>query len=174
MKFDESKPYDFAVVIYEGRDTADSAYDALKGLEKEGLLKLHDAAVVTRTNRGTIHLKNKGFIAAGKGGVIGLVVGGLLGGPVAGAVIGSSIGFFRSRDRRAIRKALNDELGVTNSALAFVVEDAKWEEIVPATSRFGGEPVHYQLQGESLAKFEQMANEDPDIEEAAAEEMEIA
>lgn len=173
MELDKGKPYDFAVVVYDGKDTADRAFDALRELEKDGALKLHDAAVITRTSRGTIRLKNKGFIAGGKGGVIGLVIGAVLGGPLLGAVIGWAVGFFRGGDRRAIRKALNDELGLDNSALAIVVEDAKWDEIVPATSHFGGEPIHYQLQGESLAKLEQMAEEDPDIEEAAAEEMEI-
>lgn len=173
MELDKGKPYDFAVVIYEGTDTADRAFDALRDLEKQDMLKLHDAAVITRTDKGKIKLKNKGFIAGGKGGAIGLVIGAVLGGPIVGAVVGWAVGFFRGGDRRDIRNALNEKLGIKNSALAIVVEDANWEEIVPATEHFGGEPIHYQLQGESLAKLQQMAEEDPDIEAAAAEEMEI-
>ncbi len=173
MELDKGKPYDFAVVVYKGSDTADKAFDHLKNLEQEGMLKIHDAAVITRTDRGKIKLKNKGYIAGGKGGAIGLVVGAVLGGPILGAVVGWAVGFFRSGDRREIRRALDDKLGIRDSALAIVVENAKWDEIVPASERFGGTPIHYQLQGESLAKLEQMAEEDPDIEAAAAEEMEI-
>lgn len=44
MELDKGKPYDFAVVVYEGTNTADRAFDALRDLEKEGALKLHDAA----------------------------------------------------------------------------------------------------------------------------------
>ncbi|MGI9594990.1 MAG: DUF1269 domain-containing protein [Acidimicrobiales bacterium] len=173
MELDKDKPYDFAVVIYEGTDTADRAFDALKDLEKKDALKIHDAAVITRNDQGKIKLDNKGFIAGGKGGAIGLVVGAILGGPILGAVIGWAVGFFRSSDRRDIRDALNDKLGPTDSALVAVVEDAKWDQVVAATEHLGGEAVHHQLQGESLAKLEQMANEEPDIEAAAAEEMEI-
>ncbi len=163
MELDKGKPYDFAVVVYEGSDTADNAFDALKALEKEGMLKIHDAAVITRTQRGTIKLKNKGFIAGGKGGAIGLVIGAVAGGPLLGAVLGWAVGFFRSSDRRQIRKALDDKLGIRDSALAIVVEDAKWDEILPATERFNGTAIHHQLQGESLAKLEQMANEAAEV-----------
>ncbi|MGI9622362.1 MAG: DUF1269 domain-containing protein [Acidimicrobiales bacterium] len=173
MELDKDKPYDFAVVVYEGKDTADRAVDTLKELEKEGKLKIHDAAVITRTDKGKIKLDNKGFIGGGKGGAIGLVIGAVLGGPIVGAVVGWAVGFFRSNDRREIRDVLTDKLGLTESALATVVEDADWDAILPATEHLGGEAVHYQLQGESLAKLEQMAAEDPDIEAAAAEEMEI-
>ncbi|MGI9614214.1 MAG: DUF1269 domain-containing protein [Acidimicrobiales bacterium] len=174
MELDQGKPYDFAVVVYNGTDTADSAFDVLKELEKEDKLKIHDAAVITRTDQGKIKLNNKGFIAGGKGGAIGLVIGAVLGGPIVGAVVGWAVGFFRSGDRREIRDALNEKLGLEESALAAVIEDAKWDDILPAMEHLGGEPLHYQLQGESLAKLEQMAEEDPDIEAAAAEELEIA
>ncbi|MGI9612215.1 MAG: hypothetical protein ACR2QO_04845 [Acidimicrobiales bacterium] len=145
----------------------------MKELEKEGHVKIHDAAVITRRDDGKIKLDNKGFIAGGKGGALGLVVGAVLGGAILGAVVGWAVGFFRSSDRREIRDALNHKLGLTESALATVVEDANWEQLLPATEALGGEAVHYQLQGESLAKLEQMAEEDPEIEAAASEEMEI-
>ena len=87
------KPYDFAVVVFDGTGTADDAFDMMKAREERTGMTVHDAAVFTRSDKGTIKLHNKGFIGGWKGGTIGLGVGLLLGGPVGGALVGGLIGF---------------------------------------------------------------------------------
>jgi uncharacterized membrane protein len=65
--------------------------------------KVRDAAIVTRTERGRVELRQMHQIAAGEGvvagGGVGFVAGMLLGGPVGGALLGMlGGGIFASRD----------------------------------------------------------------------------
>jgi uncharacterized membrane protein len=158
-KYLGDKPYDLAVVVFDGERTADEAFEMMKARERRTGMTLREAAVFTRTARGKIKLHNKGFVAGWKGGTIGLGVGLVLGGPVAGAVAGSLIGFGRSGDRREIRDLLTDKLGIEQSALAVVVENGNREEIADALRAMGGEAVYVELQGETLAKLEELASE---------------
>ena len=82
------KPYDLAVIVFDGRYTANEAFETFKSIEMRTDTKIHDAAVFYRTEKGKIKLNNKGFVGGWKGGTIGLGVGILLGGPVGGAVVG--------------------------------------------------------------------------------------
>lgn len=152
-------PYDLAIAVYDGRGTADRAFDELKELENQGSLKIEEAAVFTRNERGKVKLDNKGFVGAWKGGAIGLGIGLLLGGPVGGAVVGGLIGFGRSSDRRGLRDLVNEKLGIDNSALAVVVNEVDWAEAQPAMERFGGETVRAELQGSSMAKLEELTGD---------------
>jgi uncharacterized membrane protein len=160
------KPYDFAVVIFDGDDTANEAFDMMKAREERTGMKIHDAAVFHRTSKGKIKLNNKGFVAGWKGGTIGLGVGLLLGGPVGGALVGSLIGFGRGADRRDLRGLINERLGLHQSALAVVIENGNREEIAGALAKMGGEAVYTELQGETLVKLEELAADEEVTAEA--------
>ena len=160
------KPYDFAVIVFDGPDTADEAFEAVKSIESRTETKIQDAAVFYRTDKGKIKLNNKGFIAGWKGGAIGLGIGLLLGGPVAGAVVGGLIGFGRGNDRRNLRGLLNDKLGVDQSALAVVLENTDRDAVQAAMEGLGGEAIYAELQGESLAKLEELTEDDEVTSEA--------
>ena len=161
------KPYDFAVVVFDGRETANEAFDMMKAREERTGMTVHDAAVFYRSPNGKIKLDNKGFIAGWKGGTIGLGIGLLLGGPVGGALVGSLIGFGRGSERRELRDLVNERLGMDESALAIVVENGNREEIAGALAEMGGEAVYTELQGESLAKLQELASDDDVTAEAA-------
>jgi uncharacterized membrane protein len=165
------KPYDFAIAVYDGKGTADKAFDEIKALEKDGKTKIHDAAVFTRSDSGKIKLKNKGYIATWKGGGIGLIIGLLLGGPVGGAVVGGLIGFARGNDRRNLRGQVDEKLGMDNSALALVVENTDWDAVTAAMEPYGGELVYSELQGTALAQIDELT-EDAEVTAAAEEEFE--
>ena len=165
------REYDFAIIAFDGPDTADEAFEVLKGLEEREKLTIDEAAVITRTEKGKIRLNNKGYVAGWKGGAIGLGVGLLLGGPVGGAVVGGLIGFARGNDRRNLRGVVNERLGMNQSALAFVASDADWAAIKAAMDTFEGDTVYAGLQGESLVRLEQLA-EDEEITGAAEEAFE--
>lgn len=165
------KPYDFAVIIFDGPETANEAFETMKAMEKRTDMTINDAAVFTRSEKGTIKLNNKGFIAGWKGGTIGLGVGLLLGGPVAGALVGGLIGFGRGSDRRQLRSLVNERLGLRQSALALVVENADRDEVAGALGKMGGEAVYTELQGETLVKLEELA-EDEEVTAEAEEAFE--
>ena len=159
-KYLGDKPYDLAIVVFDGEDTADEAFDMMKTREGRTGMKLHEAAVFTRAPNGKIKLDNKGFVAGWKGGTIGLGLGLLLGGPVGGAVVGSLIGFGHSRERRDLRAVLHDRLGIEQSALAIVVENGNRVEIADALRAMGGEPLYVELQGDSLVKLEELTEDE--------------
>jgi uncharacterized membrane protein len=78
-----------------------AADDALAGTR--GLKGVRDAAIVTRTERGRVELRQTHQIAAGEGvvagGTVGFVAGMLLGGPIGGALLGMlGGGAWASRD----------------------------------------------------------------------------
>ena len=165
------KPYDFAIMIFDGKDTADEAFDAFRSIEERTEMKIHEAAVFTRSEKGTIKLKNKGFVAGWKGGAIGIGIGLLLGGPVGGALVGSLIGFGRGNERRNLRGVLNEKLGITESALAVVVENTDRFYVENAMKGLGAEVIYTELQGETLTKLEELA-EDAEVTAEAEEAFE--
>ena len=160
------KPYDFAVIVFDGSETANEAFTAIKQIERRTDMKVHDAAVFNRTEKGKIKLNNKGYIGGWKGGAIGLGIGLLLGGPVGGAVVGGLIGFGRGNERRNLRGLVNEKLGLHQSALAVVLEDPDLEQIEPAMRGLGGEAIYTELQGETLAKLEELTKDDDVTAEA--------
>ena len=169
-KYTGDKPYDFVVAVYDGLGTADEAFDTIKSLEGHDRLKIHDAAVFTRTDKGKIKLKNKGYVATWKGGTIGLGIGLLLGGPIGGAVVGGLIGFGRSNQRRNIRGLVDEKLGATQSALAVVAENVEWAAVEAAMARFEGTMLYEELTGESLAALDALQS-DEDVVAAAEDEL---
>jgi uncharacterized membrane protein len=60
--------------------------------ETRGLAGVRDSAIVTRTERGRVELRQTNQVAAGEGivagGTVGFVAGMLLGGPIGGALLG--------------------------------------------------------------------------------------
>lgn len=172
-KYTGDKPYDFVIAVYDGLGTADEAYDTIKSLEGHDRLKIHDAAVFTRTDKGKIKLENKGYVSTWKGGTIGLGIGLLLGGPLGGAVVGGLIGFARGNKRRNLRGLLDDKLGATQSALAVVAENVEWPAVEAAMERFNGTMLYEELTGESLAALDAL-QEDDDVIAAAREEIVVS
>ena len=169
-KYTGDKPYDFVVAVYDGLGTADEAFDTIKSLEGHDRLKIHDAAVFTRTDKGKIKLKNKGYVGTWKGGTIGLGIGLLLGGPIGGAVVGGLIGFGRGNQRRNIRGLVDEKLGATQSALAVVAENVEWAAVEAAMTRFNGTMLYEELTGESLAALDALQS-DEDVVAAAEDEL---
>jgi uncharacterized membrane protein len=167
-KYTEGQDYDFAVVVFDGKNTADKAFDMVKSMEDRGALKLSEAAVITRSDKGEIKLTNKGYVAGWKGGTIGLGIGLLLGGPVGGAVVGGLIGFMRGNDRRNLRGKLSDKLGIDQSALALVVEEADWDQLKAGLDGFEGDTAYVGVKGEALVRLDEMT-EDEDVTAAAEE-----
>jgi uncharacterized membrane protein len=71
--------------------------------ESRGLEGVRDSAIVTRTDRGRVELRQTHQVAAGEGvvagGTVGFVAGMLLGGPIGGALLGMlGGGVWGSRD----------------------------------------------------------------------------
>lgn len=162
------KPYDLAVIVFDGTDTANEAFEAFKSIEGRTDTEIKEAAVFYRNEKGEIKLNNKGYVAGWKGGAIGLGIGLILGGPVGGAVVGGLIGFARGSDRRNLRGLVNKRLGLDQSAIAIVLENTDRTAVENAMKGFDGEAIYTELQGESLNKLEELT-EDEDVTSEAEE-----
>jgi len=174
--------YSFIVVKYPQKDTADAALKAVLGLAKEKVVKLRDAAVITKTEKGKIKLHqtkddatSKGLL---KGGVIGVIFA-LLFGPAGWIVAGSALGGAFATFDRGIKNKLLKELGENmtpeQSAMAVLVEEADWETALGrmADLNLQGEVVVQEMVAEHLAAIEKLVDVAPTTE-AVPEEMAVA
>ena len=87
-------PVELIVAAFQEEDKAEEVLNALKQLEKEEIIDLVNAAVITKDDKGKVAIKETQDVRAGRGALFGAVAGGLiglLGGP-AGVVIGAAAG----------------------------------------------------------------------------------
>lgn len=168
--YQTDEDYDLIIAVFNNRDKADEFYAVMKSREGSGAFKIKEAATITREENGKISLNNKGYVAGWKGGAIGLGVGFLLGGPVGGAAIGGLIGFVRGKERRELRDKVNERLGPQESAIAVMLEGSTdWDLLHELGDAFDAELLHAELRGDSMAKVEELA-EDEDVQQAIEEE----
>ncbi len=168
--YQTDEDYDLIVAVFNNRDKADEFFTVMKSHESRGSIKIKEAATITREESGKIRLNNKGYVAGWKGGTIGLGIGILLGGPIGGAAIGGLIGFVRGKERRELRDTVNERLGHKESAIALMLEDSiDWDLLREMGNAFDAELLHAELRGESMAKVEELA-EDEDVQQAIEEE----
>ena len=168
--YQSDEDYDLVIAVFDGRIKADEFYDVVRSHEDRGAFAIKEAATFTREENGKVRLNNRGYVAGWKGGSIGLGIGILLGGPVGGAVVGGLVGFLRSKDRREIREKLDAELGPTGSAIALMLTNpVDWDLLKEVGSAFDAELVHAELRGESMARVEELID-DEDVQEAVNEE----
>lgn len=89
-----SAPVELIVAAFENSQKADLALKSLKKLEKEGVIRLLNAAVLRKDDHGIVSIHETQDIHAGQGTIFGAIVGGLiglLGGP-AGVIVGAAAG----------------------------------------------------------------------------------
>lgn len=104
-----------SIVVFNSEDEAKAAIKRMQQAEKEHLIEVEDAVVVTKDQDGKVHVTEyrdyttwRGAIT---GGAIGIVLGAVLGGPVgaavaaglvggvAGALVGKAVDFGIPKDR---------------------------------------------------------------------------
>jgi uncharacterized membrane protein len=87
-------PVELVVAAFNETDKASEALKTLKSLQKDGVIRLINAAVMSRDTKGIVNVHETQDVGAGHGAVFGAIVGGLvglLGGPV-GAIVGAAAG----------------------------------------------------------------------------------
>ena len=125
------------VLTFDSPGEAEEVHKQLVEGKKEGLLSIHDAAVVVKDQDGKVHVKNQvstgTWTATGVGGLLGVLVGSIffpVGGLVLGLAGGALVGRFMHLgvDGKFV-KQVQDEIKPGTSAL-FVLTD---------TNNIGGE-----------------------------------
>jgi uncharacterized membrane protein len=167
---DKQEKYSFIVVKYPGRGTADTALKAVLGLAKEKVVKLRDAAVITKTDKGKIKLHqtkddptSKGLLKGGGIGVIFALLFGPAGWIVAGAALGGAFATFDRGIKNKLLKELGENMTVEESAMAVLVESADWETALGrmADLDLKGTVLVQELVDEHLAAIEKLVDVPP-------------
>jgi uncharacterized membrane protein len=87
-------PVQVVVAAFKDEKSASEALKALKQARNEGLIKIVDAAVLRKDEKGKLHIKETADMGGGKGAVIGGVLGGVVGilaGPIGWAAVGGAV-----------------------------------------------------------------------------------
>lgn len=91
----------YGAITFPDLEGAHTFEKTLKHMHKEELIVLEDAVIVTKDEKGEVHVKQTKDLTVAKGalklGTVGLVAGLLLGGPVGGVVLGAAAGALLSK-----------------------------------------------------------------------------
>jgi uncharacterized membrane protein len=179
---DKTEKYSFIVVKYPQQATADAALKEVLSMAKEKVVKLRDAVVITKTEKGKIKLHqtkddstSKGLVKGGAIGVIFAVLLGPAGWIVAGAAAGGALATFDRGIKNKLLKELGEKMTPEQSALAVLVEEADWEKALGrmADLHLQGEVIVQEMVAEHLAAIEKLVDVPPTAE-AMPEELVVA
>ncbi len=134
-------PVEVIVAAFQDEDGAKQALNELKQAKRQGLIKIDDAAVISKDAKGKLHIKETADMSTGKGAGIGAVIGGVVGllaGPVGvglGAAAGAAIGGIAAHGDAGIKDERLETIGAglepETSAIVAIVEH-KWVAAVQA------------------------------------------
>jgi uncharacterized membrane protein len=176
-----SDKYSFIVVKYAEKAKADVALQEVMSMAKEKIVKLRDAVVITKTEKGKIKLHqtkddstSKGLLKGGGIGVIFAVLFGPAGWIVAGAAAGGALATFDRGIKNKLLKELGENMTPEESALAVLVEEADWEKALGrmADKQLQGQVIVQEMVAEHLAAIEKLVDVPPTTE-AVPEELAV-
>ena len=134
-------PIEVIVAAFQTEDGAKQALKELKDAKHQGLIKIDDAAVISKDAKGKLHIKETADMSTGKGAGIGAVIGGVVGliaGPVGvglGAAAGAAIGGIAAHGDAGFKDERLETIGAGlepgTSAIVAVVEH-EWVAAVQA------------------------------------------
>jgi uncharacterized membrane protein len=161
-------PENVIVVGFADDSSAFEALSTLKELDSQGQVQVVEAAVVTRSDDGQVHVKDEaggdGLVGTASGGLIGLLIG-ILGGPLgiliggaSGLLLGSLYDLADADDTESVLGEMSKTVQVGRTSLLAQVVEQSPEVIDSAMARMSGTVVR-------RAKFE-VADEIAAAEEA--------
>lgn len=160
------------VCAFNETGKAEGVLQQMKKAEKEGVIRITNAAILTKDNAGTVSIHETEDVDTKKGAIFGAITGGLLGllggpvGAVLGAAAGAATGGFAAKKMDfGFEDAALDELkaGLTpgSSAIIAIVEHAWVEKVIAELEKFEGRLFRRMLMGQIAA---QLAKEQEDTE----------
>jgi uncharacterized membrane protein len=142
-------PVQLIVAAFKDEQTAKEALKALKQAQKEKLIKIDNAAVLRKDEKGKLHIKETADMGGKKGAALGGVAGAVIGviaGPalLVPAAVGALVGGLSARLRDsgfsdARLKTLGESLTPGSSAIIAVVEHRWVAEVEQAMAEAGAD-----------------------------------
>jgi len=131
-------PLDLYIAGYSDPVSAKEDFDALKKAQREGIVMIDGAVLVSRDADGTMHVKESGDHDVFKGATVGIAGGlvlglfapPLLGAMVVGGVIGGLVGkLAKHHDEKGIAKDIEDVVPPGTSGVIAVFEEIWVDEV---------------------------------------------
>ena len=144
------------VIAFDNEYGAENTRDELVNLQKQGLIKLDDAAVVIRRMDGKVKIKQaKGLVGVGAlgGAFWGTLIGLLFLAPWLGLAIGSVTGALAGKFKDIgvdddFIKEVGSSIAPGNSAIFMLVRQAVADKVIPELAKFNGRIIQTSLSKE--------------------------
>ncbi|HVP21955.1 MAG TPA: DUF1269 domain-containing protein [Anaerolineaceae bacterium] len=151
------KNVELSVWVFDDEITAGNALKDLRQLQKDGIVKVSDAAVLVKDKNGKVSVKDTEDVDAKSGALFGAITGGLIGllggapGVIVGAVAGAGTGGVSASlidlgFPKEFLRDLQDSLQPGNSALVALVEPTWIDRVVKELEDVGGRLFRYTLE----------------------------
>lgn len=157
-------PVELIVAAFNDEKAADAALKQLKQAKRDKLIKIENAAVLRKDQKGKLHIKETADMGGGKGAVVGGVAGatiGLIAGPllVVPAAVGALVGGLTAKlkdsgfsDERL--EELGEGLTPGSSAIIAVVEHTWVAAVQEQLAQEGADLMTAQLQADIASQLE--------------------
>jgi len=157
-------PVELIVAAFNDEKAADAALKQLKQASKEKLIKIENAAVLRKDQKGKLHIKETADMGGGKGAVVGGVAGatiGLIAGPllIVPAAVGALVGGLTAKlrdsgfsDERL--EKLGEGLTPGSSAIIAVVDHTWVAAVEEQLAQEGADVMTAQLQADIASQLE--------------------
>ncbi|OGO28436.1 MAG: hypothetical protein A2Z16_09315 [Chloroflexi bacterium RBG_16_54_18] len=145
-----SAPVELIVAAFKDLHKADQALKSLMKLEREGVIRLLNAAVLRKGGNGLVSIHETQDVHAGQGAIFGAFVGGLiglLGGP-AGVIVGAAAGAATggvAADRidmgfpDATLREIKQTLTPNSSVILALIEHERVDRVAAEMEEFGAD-----------------------------------
>jgi len=157
-------PVQVIVAAFQDEKTAKSALKALKQARREGLIKIENAAVLRKDEKGKLHIKEthdmgggKGAALGGVGGAaVGLIAGTALAAPVVvGALVGGLVAKLRDSGFSNKRlETMGEGLKPGTSAIVAVVEHTWVAKVEEALAEVEADVMTAEIQADIAEQLE--------------------
>jgi uncharacterized membrane protein len=123
-------PQSLVFAVYDNDKAARDAFAAMKESQRKGVIRIDSFAVISKDDKGRVHVKSTQRRHARTGAIVGALVG-VLGGPIgmaAGAAAGGGIGYLSGRSVGIPRDRIEEiksSLEPGSSAIIAVLEE-RW------------------------------------------------
>ena len=157
-------PVELIVAAFKEEDKAAEVLKTLKQLEKDQVIFLVNAAVMTKDEKGKTSIKETQDVGTGKGALFGAVAGGLvglLGGPVGvivGAAAGAATGGIAANKIDMgfpddTLKELQETLTPGSSAILALIQHEWVDRVVEEMEKYGAALFRQSLKDELVAQL---------------------
>ncbi len=159
----DAVPVQLIVAAFQSEDGAKDAWMQLKVAKWGGLIGIDRMAIIRRTTKDKVKIRESGDPGGGRGAVVGTVVGGLIGaiaGPIGAVVVGSATGalvggvtakFYDSGIPDERLKKIGEALKPGTSAIVAIIEH-KWVKELEKDLREAGADVLTETLSQDIAQ----------------------